>query len=271
VLRKWPRSSSTWPSLAVGAGIGVLLLHPLTMAIYWFEFHPEAASVRTVWQFIGQRIRAGFGPQMLLMTGIFAVIGAGHGLVLALLARAIDTRRRLKQQLERELTQSFASLVEAGESETVEFKASARWDYRLERVNRALEEAVVRTIAGFLNHRGGTLLLGVDDRGTILGLTNDYISLKRPDRDGFQQFLTGLVARRLGARLSGQVHVFLHSVDGKDVCRVLVEPGAVPAYLRDDRGAQFSLRVGNATRELDVQNAVAYINARWPGLRPAKG
>lgn len=253
-----------WPAIAGGAAVGVLLLHPLTMAIYWFEFHPGAPGVGAAWRFIADRISAGFAPRMLLMAGVFAAIGAGQGLLLALLAAATDGRRRLRDHLERELARGLGSIVAAGESDTIEFKASARWDYRLARVNRSLEEAVIRTIAGFLNHRGGSLLLGIDNDGEVLGLHNDYASLKRPDRDGYAQLLGGLVARRLGARLAGQVHLFFHSVDARDVCRVLVEPGLVPAYVRDDTGAHYYLRIGNATRELDVPDAVAHIAARWP-------
>ena len=44
---------------------------------------------------------------------------------------------------------------------TVEFKSTARWDIREGKPNKAMEDAVVKTIAGFLNTDGGTLLIGV--------------------------------------------------------------------------------------------------------------
>ena len=74
----------------------------------------------------------------------------------------------------------LAALCEAGESSSVEFKASLRWDLNERRVNKALERVVVKTIAGFLNGRGGTLLIGVDDAGAAVGLTDDYATLRRP-------------------------------------------------------------------------------------------
>ena len=77
-----------------------------------------------------------------------------------------------------------------GESEVLEFKSSARWDYREERVTKVLEQVIVKTLAAFLNAKGGILLIGVDDSGGIPGLERDYATLgKRPDRDGYQQFL----------------------------------------------------------------------------------
>jgi Putative DNA-binding domain len=56
-------------------------------------------------------------------------------------------------------------IIAGGESELVEFKSSARWDYREQKVNKSLEQVIVKTLASFLNARGGTLLIGVGDDG----------------------------------------------------------------------------------------------------------
>ena len=48
-----------------------------------------------------------------------------------------------------------------------------------EKINRSLEEIVLKTIAGFLNGDGGTLLIGVTDDKQIIGLENDYKTLKK--------------------------------------------------------------------------------------------
>ena len=99
----------------------------------------------------------------------------------------------------------------------------------------ALEEAVARTIAGFLNHEGGTLLIGVTDTGEVAGLQADYQTLKRRDRDGFQQFLMSLVQSKLGGHVCAQVHVDFCEVRGMDVCRIMMEPSAAPVYCQDGR------------------------------------
>jgi predicted HTH transcriptional regulator len=57
----------------------------------------------------------------------------------------------------------------------LEFKSSLRWGVPEGGVNKTLEKVIVKTIAGFLNSKdGGTLLIGVADNGTILGLEGDY-------------------------------------------------------------------------------------------------
>ena len=73
--------------------------------------------------------------------------------------------------------QNVRALIAAGENETLEFKSSLRWDRREERVNKVLEQMVVKTLAGFLNALGGTLLIGIDDDEAIVGLAADYATL----------------------------------------------------------------------------------------------
>ncbi|MBI2797446.1 MAG: ATP-binding protein [Gemmatimonadetes bacterium] len=256
-----------WAAGVAGAIVGVGTLHPLTMAIYWFEFHPASGSFATVWEFMTFRLRAGFTPGMLVMTGVFATIGLVHGLATGWVIRALTLANLAVGQLQAELARTTASLLASPEGETLEFKSSARWDYREGKTSRAIEQAVSRTIAGFMNHRGGSLLIGVDDTGHPVGLRNDFDSLRRHDRDGFQQFLVGLVEKDLGADCCPLVHVLFQAIDGHDVCRVVVEASPRPVYVRDDRAARYLVRAGNSTRELDTRAAVEHIAAHWPHAR----
>lgn len=253
---------SRWLASHVGLGalLGVLILHPAATAIYWWFETPD----ETLRHFVAQRLVQAFAPAMLPMTGLFAVIGAGLGLAFGLSYRASDSARASPTFLEQELARPLATLVHAGEGEQTEFKASARWDFKQGRMNKDLEDAVARTIAGFLNHRGGTLLVGVDDAGRVIGLEDDYRTLKRQDCDGFEQFVVTLVKTRLGGDVCPLVHVGFLDAEGKDVCRILVEPSPRPVYCRDAGVARYFLRTGNGTRELDVREAMAHAAQRWP-------
>ncbi len=201
----------------LGALLGVLILHPATSVIYWWFESPDEA----LRHFVAQRFVQAFAPAMLPMTGLFAVIGAGLGLAFGLTYRANASGRPGATFLQQELARPIASLIDGRESEQAEFKASARWDLRLGKMNKDLEDAVARTIAGFLNHCGGTLLVGVDDSGQVIGLEHDYRTLKRHDRDGFGQFVVTLVKARLGGDLCPHVHVGFEDIVGKDLCRIV--------------------------------------------------
>ena len=154
--------------------------------------------------------------------------------------------------------------MSTGESETLEFKASLRWDRRESRANKELEKVVIKTLAGFLNGKhGGTLLIGVDDAGTAVGLAADYEILKKKDRDGFELHLRQLIARDLGESISSFLTVTFHEIDGEDVCQITVEPSDHPVYVEEGKSAAFYLRTGNATRPLPVNEVVKFVQHRW--------
>ena len=251
--------------VGLGAVLGVLILHPAATAIYWWFESPD----ETLRHFVAQRLVQAFAPAMLPMTALFAAIGAGLGLAFGVAYRGTASGRWDPTLLQQQLARSLTSLLDAGEGEQVEFKASARWDAKHDRMNKDLEDGVAKTIAGFLNHRGGTLLVGVDDGGQVVGLQQDYRTLKRDNRDGFEQFVVTLVQTRLGGEVCRLIHVTFNGLEGKDVCRILVEPSPRPVYCREAGVARYFLRTGNSTRELDVREAMEHAAQRWPARRRA--
>jgi hypothetical protein len=157
-------------------------------------------------------------------------------------------------------------LIADGEGERVELKATARWNTRSGTKDPRIEDEVVITLAGFMNAAGGTLLVGVEDDGTIHGLADDYAVVPGRDRDGFELWLRTLLAERLGRAETADVGVSFATLDGKDVCRIDVAPADVPVFVGSSGGARtadFHLRVGNATRKLLTDEVLEYQRRRW--------
>lgn len=122
-----------------------------------------------------------------------------------------------------------------GESAGVEFKSSARWDYRENRANKALEAVIVKTIAAFLNGEGGHLVIGVSDSGEVLGLDQDYATFsKRADRDGYQQFLVNLVSSTLGKGVCASLAISFQPLQGKRSASCRSNPAPPPPTCRTD-------------------------------------
>jgi len=157
--------------------------------------------------------------------------------------------------------QALADML-TGETSTLEYKASMRWDLRRQQVNKDLEKIIAKTIAGFLNSEGGILLIGVADDCTVLGIKHDLKTIGRQDRDGYEQKLHQ-VLDALGAEFSQYQHVSFEEYEGKTVCIVRVEPSPKPVYLTDKGVKEFYVRVGNTTRPLDMQAAHNYISMHW--------
>ncbi len=157
----------------------------------------------------------------------------------------------------------IARLIASGESEGLEFKSSARWNLKANMADKKMEEVIAKTVAAFLNADGGALLIGVSDEGEVLGLENDFATLgKKPNRDGFELFLTDLL---FGGKLwlSGLIEIGFLEVAGKTICKVSVKPSPQPVWTEVNGAERLFVRTGNSTRELSASEAYAYARRRW--------
>jgi hypothetical protein len=181
-----------------------------------------------------------------------------------LIAASINERmRELIAHIEPPKPQSLQEMIAGGESPVMEFKSSLRWDLRTQQVNSELQKVIAKTVAGLMNFEGGTLLIGVADDGTVLGIESDLKTLQPPDRDRFHIVIRQLIIDYLGAEFSQYVHVSFREHDSRTVCIVRVDPSPKPVYLSDRNTTEFYIRAGNTTRPLDVQTAHDYINMHW--------
>lgn len=158
--------------------------------------------------------------------------------------------------------QSTEELIAAGESKTVEFKQTARYNAHTGAADKRLEQEVVKSVAGFLNAAGGTLLVGVHDEQRVTGLEGDYALVGKKNRDGFENWLVTKLVQELGHPAVGAfVEVSFQSFEGGDVCRVDVKPSNQPVYVGE--AAELYVRIGNSTRSYNTRDAIEYIRTRW--------
>ena len=164
---------------------------------------------------------------------------------------------------------TLEDLISEGESDELEFKSTLRWDLNEGTINKRLEEVVTKTIAAFANSNGGTLLVGVSDDGSILGLESDYHSLGGGDRDKFELHLRNLLNQQFGpALVSTKVSVQFHEVGEKEVCQIEVLSNKSPVIvnLKDKNGQsveKFFVRSGNSSLELPPSEMSVYLKDRF--------
>jgi hypothetical protein len=161
---------------------------------------------------------------------------------------------------------ALEDLIGQGESHELEFKSSARWDTKKKQGASHIEHAALRAIAGLANAVGGTLLIGVADDGTILGIEADLKLFKAADRtpDRYELWLNGKVKEHLGMSLATQVETRVVSTDKGQVCRVDVPQAAQPIFLKWNGKEEFYTRVNNTTQLLDGSDLLTYREAHWP-------
>jgi Putative DNA-binding domain/Domain of unknown function (DUF1998)/Helicase conserved C-terminal domain len=121
------------------------------------------------------------------------------------------------------------ALLRRGESETLEFKSSLRLGVPSGAVEPVVEKSILKTVAAFLNsYKGGTLIIGVEDNGNILGAEYDFPSLKKSDLDGYELHLRNLLNREFGGDSAPLIEIDLHAIEGKLAIIALAVDGDWP-------------------------------------------
>jgi len=244
----------------IGALVGVLFLFPVNEVVFFYEHKPMPGSA--IKFALDQLWHALFGGAP-LKTLFYASVGAFLGLISAFFYKSLYKNALSIRKLSEELEKDVLALIAHGEGDSIEFKATFKWDVRESRANRLVEDAALKALAGFMNSDGGTLFIGVSDEGEITGLERDYGILRRKDRDGLAQEIMSAVSLRLGADACRYVHLVFHSVSGKDICRIITSPSPRPVYLKEGNDMKFYIRTGMSTRALNIQEAVDFIATRW--------
>ncbi len=247
-------------ALLLGAAVGIFVLYPTNDFVYFYEYQPGSSTAAN---FAAAQLHRSLTGQTPEKTTFYAIVGMILSVGGASLYSTMQRRSQRIEQLSAALQSDLQTLIARGESAQLEFKSSFRWDLRENKVNRALEAVVLKTLAGYMNGDGGTLLIGVGDDGSVAGLDQDYKTLKKPDRDGFEQALMTAVATKMGADACRSIQIVFHTLAGKEVCRVMVAPMSRPVYVRDGDAPRLYVRTGVLTRELNVQEAVDYTSSRW--------
>lgn len=176
------------------------------------------------------------------------------------------TLQRQNRELKKVASHSFrrldgealSDLISSGESERVEFKSTLRHNLHTQKHDKAMENAVLKTLAAFLNSNGGALLIGVTDDGEIGGLEPDGF----PNDDRFLLHLKNLVRDYIGIQFARNMEITVHERAGNKFAVVQCLPSKEPVFFRRDKQEYFYVRVGPSTQALTPSQLMAYITSR---------
>jgi len=175
--------------------------------------------------------------------------------------KAIQSKAEILSKLkiiEEKFEEQWKNRISKGESQRIEFKSSLKYDYRTKKVNVNLQKEIIKTIAGFSNFEGGTLFIGVDDNGSILGLKKDYKLLgRKKDFDGFLIQLNNLIKKHFRGNILANFNFFSQKIEGKEICIIDVEKSSIPIFLKPE--GEFYIRSGTSTNKLNTEDSVLYI------------
>ncbi|MBC8468351.1 MAG: DUF262 domain-containing protein [Planctomycetes bacterium] len=153
----------------------------------------------------------------------------------------------------------LSQVVINGESEAVELKATMRTNLHTGTKDPRMELAVLKTLAGFLNTNGGTLIVGVSDDGSPIGIETDGF----PNEDKMSLHLVNIVKSRMGIQAMTSLHAHF---DDHDDCRVMVvkcRRAPSPVFVKDGETERFYIRTGPSTTELSASQTQEYVNRKF--------
>lgn len=169
---------------------------------------------------------------------------------------------------------SIEELIRSPESQNLEFKTTVCRNMRTGEVDRARSHVVVKTVCGFLNAEGGSLVIGVgeNDAGNeVIGVEGDMATLgkSKANQDGYEMYLRQVLDANLSVPTVSTVKIRFHQVQGRTLCELAVAQSGRPVFAKppkhqgSSKATDFWVRVGNATKQLHGDDMVRYQEDHW--------
>jgi hypothetical protein len=157
---------------------------------------------------------------------------------------------------------TLEAIIAGGEGTTTEFKATTRVNLHTKQPDPKMELSCLKSIAGFLNSNGGTLVVGVMDDRSLVGIPE---ADQFPSEDKMSLHLSNLVASRMGAMVMMYVHPRFEDFESGRVMIVDCWRAKTPVFVKDGSAERFYIRAGASTAELPTSKVHEYIGLRFKG------
>lgn len=239
-----------------------------TLGVFWeiLEFFLD-----TLFDFSLQTIGTGIVVHDLIIDGVAALVVATGGYmykkkgfgnpVSSLIVKAMRKNPKLFKSHKNLHSddEKIKSIIEKGEGPKLEFKSSIRANLHTENVDKNIENAMLKTLVAYLNTEGGTLIVGVSDKGEVLGLDKDAFA----NDDKLKLHVNNLIKDNIGAQFLHLINYDLFEVEGKKVLRIECHPSNKMVFLKDGNIEDFYMRNGPSTIKLHGSSLIDYVNRRF--------
>jgi len=162
--------------------------------------------------------------------------------------------------LKRHEEEEISELIKKGENDKLEFKSSLRVNLYTKEIDKKIEYSVLKTISAFLNSKGGILLIGVSNKGEVLGIEKD----KFEDEDKFSLHLINIIKEKIGKKNFGLINLkFLHHKE-KTIMKVSCKKSKKEVFLKPSpKEEEFYIRVGPSSTKIFGSELIDYIEKNF--------
>lgn len=158
--------------------------------------------------------------------------------------------------------------IRAGENLTCEFKETFNLDLKTNQKSEAnyLISESFKTIVGFCNVNGGTLIYGVNDKSLdIVGVNKELEQFHNNNKDNFKKYFSEFLKRKIDIKFNEFIQYRFVEIDEKFLfvvdCERVPPPGTV--FLLNERGEDRCYRRGDPfTEEVRGKQLADFIESR---------
>lgn len=157
----------------------------------------------------------------------------------------------------------YEELIKKGENEVVELKSSLRYPTEKDQEKKILENEVLKSICAMANKRGGKVFIGVDNKGVILGLENDYNTFNEGrNYDKFELHLTQIIENRIKPSVLHYLSKDVIVINGKEICVINIQESLKPIFLEYKGEKQFIVREGTMSPKYTKEKMEEHIRVK---------
>ncbi len=184
-------------------------------------------------------------------------------------------------------TKTLKILIDEGENHHIEFKSSILWSARLANEDiqnsnsieirqygkNASKVIIAKTIAGFLNSDGGTLMVGVKEnknstKDEIIGVESEFSKLSDQCKDGYRRMILDSIIKPyfpsfIFNHINSYLNILFEDIDGNLVCGIQTNKSDRKVFLKLNKVDCFLIRVDASTRFLQGEEVVDYCMKRF--------
>ena len=245
---------------------------PIIIAFFSFCFAVAVGSIWEIFEFSLDKI-LGFSlhvsedtmtDMLTYMVGAFLVSSIGYSyikngkiiVISGLIEKFVEKNHVLfGEKLENNNSKAIQDLIGEGEGHKLEFKSTLRTNLHTKEIDKKIEHSILKTIVAYLNSNGGTLLVGISDKGEIIGLENDNFMTK----DKAHLHLNSLIKAHVGGEYLPFIKSQLININGKNVLKIDCNKSQKEVFLKIGKDEEFYVRNGASSVELSGSSLIDYI------------
>jgi hypothetical protein len=236
-----------------GFGIGMLLYQLL--AVYLFYVEPGQVT-GIVWSDLNKAFNYYLNTDHLILSLVFGVIGGIFGIIVLIRSRIRKLNNiRYREALESEYRAKI--LMEIDKIQPCQPKL-----IQLHPAG-AFDDLVAEHISAHMNSGGGKIFMSRDINAPVVKLEDVPKALVTPDNEYVKDHLLGIIATQLGPEYLSFVKITQFDQQDFVVWQLTIQPARTPVFVHRSHLSYFYARIGQTTCELDIPEAIDYIEKNW--------